>query len=229
MVRPDVQCTYHTTSAVRGHNVAGQTQAVYQPSLSLESSSVKLIFWIASMSRLGASKRNSCDLIVDFPDRNRNRNRRQLSGSGTRSRSEMTATTTTTKKLEVSFCENTVTYCFQYPSSEEVSKRWYCRRDKRVFMQEMARDVRSIRYLLSTTPMEAVENEALYGCVGLEAHLSSEVTRFLKDKKRGHARSIVEMQHFLNEEQLAACAMSHSSQSRESAQKLASGYLEILA
>ncbi len=171
------------------------------------------------MSKVGiGTSINSCDLIVDFPDQ------RLLSGTGR----DMKATTTTTKKLKVSFCEDTVTHYFQYPSSEEVSKRWHCKGDKYIFKQEMARDVRSIRCLLSTTPMEAVENEALYGCVGLEAHLSSKVTRFLKDKKRGHARSIVEMQHFLNEEQLAACAMSHSSQSRERAQKLASGYLEIL-
>ncbi len=77
--------------------------------------------------------------------------------------------------------------------------------------------------------MEAVDKEALYGCVGLETHLSSQVTRFLTEKKRRYTRSIVEMQHFLGEEQLAVYAMSHSSQSRERAQKLASGYFEILA
>ena len=76
--------------------------------------------------------------------------------------------------------------------------------------------------------MEEVKKEALYDCVGLEALMSSKVARFLKEKKQCYARSIVEMQDCLSEEELTAYAASHSSQSRERAQKLAAGYSEIL-
>ena len=173
----------------------------------------------------GASNNDSCDLIVDFPYR-----RRQTSVSvlGTGGEMEMAAAKTT-RTTKVRFSDDTAIHRFQYPSREEISKRWHCKGDKLIFTQEMTRDVRHIRYLLSTTPMEAVDKEILYVCVGLEALLTSKVTRFLKEKKRVHTRSIVEMQHFLSDEQLAAYAMSHSSQSRERAQKLAYGYLEILA
>jgi len=110
-----------------------------------------------------------------------------------------------------------------------VRRRWYSKRDKSIFKQEMKRDIQSIRYQLSITPMEALEKEILYGCIGLEAHVSSKVARFLEEKKRGYARSIVEMQDCLSDEQLAAYAEARSSESSERAQKLAAGYSSILS
>jgi len=172
-----------------------------------------------SESEVGAN--NGDDLIVDFSDQRRT--------SDTVGDDEETATTTTTMNKQVSFSEDIRIQCFQYPSREEVSKRWHNERDKYLFTQEMRRDVCSIRYLLSTTPMESLEKEVLYGCVGLEALVSGKVTRFVKDKRRGHSRSIVEMQHHLGEEQLSAYAIRRSSESRERAQKLAAGYSEILS
>jgi len=77
--------------------------------------------------------------------------------------------------------------------------------------------------------MEEVEKETLYWCIGLEAHVSSKVTRFLKDEKRGHTRSIVVMQDCLSDDQLAAYAITRSFQSRERAQKLAAGNWAILS
>jgi hypothetical protein len=77
--------------------------------------------------------------------------------------------------------------------------------------------------------MEELEKETLYWCIGLEAHVSSKVTRFLKDEKRGHTRSIVMMQDCLSDEQLAVYAMTRSFQSRDRAQKLAAGYCVILS
>ena len=153
---------------------------------------------------------NGSDLIVSFSNRSRS------SASDNDSK-------------QVSFSQDIAIVCFQYPSREEVSKRWHSKRDKALFTQEMNRDIRSIRYLLSTSPMEEVEKETLYGCIGLEAHVSSKVTRFLKDMKQGHFRSIVEMQDCLSDEQLAAYAMIGSSQSREKAQELAAGYWAILS
>ena len=129
---------------------------------------------------------------------------------------------------QVSFSDDIIVHCFHYPSRDEVSKRWNSKTDKHFFDQEMARDVLRIRCLLSITPMENLEKEALYVCVGLESLVSSEVMRFLKKQKRDHARSIVEMQYCLSGEQLAAHAASQSLQSRERAQKLAAGYLKIL-
>ena len=74
-----------------------------------------------------------------------------------------------------------------------------------------------------------LEKETLYACIGLEAHVSDRVARFLTETKRGHARSIVQMQDCLSDEQLAAYAATRSSQSRERAQKLAAGYLVMLS
>ncbi len=87
---------------------------------------------------------------------------------------------------------------------KETLKRWHSESDKYVFKQELARDVRRLRFLLSVTQIGDLEKEALYDCAGLEALVSSRVTRFLKDQKRRHSRSIVEMQDCLSEEQLAA-------------------------
>ena len=176
------------------------------------------------MSELGANT-NNCndnDLIVDFG--HRHPRRISASGADTGTGGEVSATNT----RRVSFSEDVTLHCFQYPSKEEVSKRWHSKSVRNMFKQELARDVRSIRCLLSIAPMEDFEQEALYDCVGLEALMSSRVTRFVKDQKQEHSRSIVEMQDYLSEEQLAAYAESHSSQSRERAQKLAAGYLEIL-
>jgi len=183
------------------------------------------------MSEVGTDNGNEKDLIVDFGHRNRRRTSESESDTGTGAADgEVTAMKTMVMAMErqVSFSEDVIVHYFLYPSRDEVSKRWNSKRDKYFFEQEMARDVRSIRCLLSITPMEDLEKEALYDCVGLEALMSSKVARFLKEKKQCYARSIVEMQDCLSEEELAAYAASHSSQSRERAQKLAAGYSEIL-
>ena len=187
------------------------------------------------MSKVRATNGNGNDLIVDFGHRHWRRTSESDTGTGGGGGGgKVTATATKTMAMamamerQVSFSEDVKVNCFQYPSTVEVSKRWYSKRDKYFFERELARDVQNIRGLLSITPMEDHEKEVLYDCVGLEALVSSKVMRFLKEKKRRHARSIVEMQYRLSEEQLAAYAASHSSQSRERAQKLAAGYSEIL-
>ena len=189
---------------------------------------------ISTMSKVRATNGNGNDLIVGFGHRHRRQTAESDTGTCGGGGGKVTATATNTIAIamtmerQVSFSEDVIVHCFQYPPTDEVSKRWNSKRDKYFFEQEMARDVQSIRDLLSITPMENHEKEVLYDCVGLEALMSSKVTRFLKEKKRRHARSIVEMQYSLSEEKLAAYAASHSSQSRERAQKLAAGYSEIL-
>ena len=154
------------------------------------------------------------DLIVDFGDR------RRLSETD----GEVPATT-----RQVSFIKDVVVHYFQYPSTDEVTKRWNSKKDKHTFQQQLIHDVQSIRLLLSTTPMDALEKEVLYECVGLEALISIQVMRFVKEKRRRHTRSIVEMQDCLSEDHLSAYAESQSSESRERAQKIAAGNLKILS
>ena len=158
------------------------------------------------------------DLIVGFGNRSRPS---QDTGN------ENVATIKTSK--QVRFSEDVAVHCFQYPSREEVARRWNSEQDKDVLTQEMIRDVRSIRHVLATTPMEELEKETLYGCVGLEALVSSRVMNFLKKRKREHSRSVVDMQAYLGGERLAAYAANRSFESRERAQKLAAGYSEILS
>jgi hypothetical protein len=168
------------------------------------------------MMTKAATKGNK--LIVEFSER-----RRSSSYAG----SEKTSPTTMIK--QVRFSEDISILSFQYPSKEEVSKRWHSKRDKAFFAQELVRDIRSIRYLLSITPMEMLEKETLYGCIGLEALVSGKVTNFVKEQKREHSRSVVGMQYRLSDDQLAEYAENRSLQSRERAQKLAAGYSAILS
>ncbi|KAL7435872.1 hypothetical protein ACHAXM_004942 [Skeletonema potamos] len=165
-----------------------------------------------------ATTNDGNELIVEFSER-----RRSSSYAG----NEKTSPTTITK--QVRFSKDVSIIIFTYPSRDEVSQRWHSKRDKALFTQELVRDIRSIRMLLSITPMEELEKETLYGCIGLEALVSGKVTAFVKEKKREHSRKIVEMQYFLSDDQLAAYAESRSLQTRERAQKLAAGYLAILS
>lgn len=155
------------------------------------------------------------DLIVDFNER--------------RQPSETCGKLPASMKRQVRFFDDMVVHCCQYPSRDEVSARWYSKKDKSIFRKELKDDIQSIRLLLSFTPLEAVEKEVLYECVGLEPHLTKQVTRFVKEKRRRHIHSIVEMQDYLSEENLSAYAIRHSSEMRERAQKVASGYLKILS
>ena len=163
------------------------------------------------MSEQGAY--DGSDLIVEFNEQ--------------RQPSETCGKVPATMKRQVLFFEDVVVHCFQYPSRDEVSKRWYSKNDKSIFRKELKDDIQSIRLLLSFTPLEAVEKEVLYECIGLEPHLTKQVSRLLKEKRRRHIHSIVEMQDYLSEENLSAYAIRHSSEMRERAQKLASGYLKI--
>ncbi len=162
------------------------------------------------------SKEIGNDLIVDFGNRCRLK--------------ELEAQAMTETKKQVRFSEGADIHCFQYPAKEEISKRWISKKEKEFLTLTMIRDVGSIRHVLSTIPMEDLDKETLYGCVGLEALITTKVMNFLKAKKRLHARSIVEMQdqdHFGCED-LAAYAMKSSFESRERAHQLAAGYAEIL-
>ncbi len=156
------------------------------------------------------------DLIVDFVPR-----RRPTMTSCS------TAETNSQEGKQVCFSE-TKTTLVKYPSRKERSRRWDSKKERDVFEYEMMCDVQEVQRLLSTTPLEAVEKEDLYKCIGLENLLSTRLVYYIKDKKREHVRSIVKKQHMLSDEQLSACAMQSSSQSRERAQQLAAGYWVIL-
>jgi hypothetical protein len=171
------------------------------------------------------SHRSVKDLLLIMSDAAASGNGNNLIDFGNRRRSSPSQH----QRKQVRFSEDITIHRFQYPSSEEVYKRWHSKRDKSLFTKEHERDTRSIRYLLSITPTEEVEKETLYWCIGLEAHVSSKVTRFLKDEKRGNIRSIVMMQDCLSDDQLAAYAMTRTFRSRERAQKLAAGYWAILS
>jgi hypothetical protein len=163
---------------------------------------------------------HSNDLIVNFVERDR------LADSYSSSNGEETRMDV---KKQVRFGEDITTYHFQYPDEYEISRRWISTDEKSLFSQEVARDVRILRCLLSSTPMENVDEETLYECLGLECHLSNEVMQLIKERRKRHPRLIVQMQHKLDQDQLAAYSISRSLESRERAQKLASGYFTILS
>ena len=165
------------------------------------------------------------DLIVDFVERRRSRTSTAIEAY---SEVEDKDTTTATMSKQVRFSEDVHIHSFPHLSKQEISRRWDSKRDKFLFKQELARDVWNIRHLLSTTPMEELEKEVLYRCLGLEALVSSQVTRYLKRMREEHSSSIVELQYRLSGEQLAAYSMSRSLQSRERAQNLALANWEIL-
>lgn len=129
---------------------------------------------IIIMSEQGAY--DGSDLIVDFYEQ--------------RQPSETCGKVPATMKRQVRFFEDVVVHCFQYPSRDEVSTRWYSKKDKSIFRRELKADIQSIRLLLSYTPMEAMKKEVLYEYVGLEPHLTKQVTRLLKEKRQRHIRSM---------------------------------------
>ena len=176
----------------------------------------------------GAANNNNIgsDLLVDF-GRRRSRGRPGTC-DGDDDGDEVARIRAIKKDRQVSFSAEVAVHCSRYPKNE-VSKRWYSTQDKEVFKEQTARDVAFIQYLQSFTSMEALEKEALYWFVGLEAHISEQVTRFVKELRQRHSRSIVEMQDYLSERLLSAYAESHSSESRERAQMIAAGYWEILS
>ena len=188
---------------------------------------IKLSELAKQMSKLGATptKGHGNDLIVDFGER------RRLSQSSDNDceDTESAAAATTTADKHVTFSEDVDIRSFQYPSEEELSQRWHSTEDKFLFKLELARDVRGIRHYLSTTPIEALEKEILYWCLGLEALVSSQVTRHVKEQRELHVRSIEEVQYRLDEDQLAVYAMRRSLQSRERAQNIAAGNWDILS
>ena len=157
---------------------------------------------------------NGNDLIVDFVHRRP---------------SNDTVKQTSKMKKQVCFSPYVTRYCFQYPDKEEVSKRWLSKKDKTLVMQAMEHDVQILRYRLTKTPIEELEKEVLYDCIGLEALVSIEVMRFLKERKREHVRSVVKMQHCLNDKRFAEYSTSRSLSSKEGAQKIAHGYSVILS
>jgi hypothetical protein len=161
------------------------------------------------------------DLIVDFVPR-----RRPTTTSC--STDEKNANRNRDGGEQVCFAQTNTTTIIKYPSREERSRRWDSKKERYMFEYEMIRDVKDVQHLLSTTPMDAVEKEDLYKFIGLENLLSRRLAHYLRDKKREHVRSIVKIQHMLSDEQLAACAMQGSSESRVRAQKLAAGYWVIL-
>jgi hypothetical protein len=173
---------------------------------------------IMSAAAAAAAFGNGNDLIVDFVDR-----RSSYDADKQTSESKMKV------KKQVSFSRYVTSYCFQYPDKEEVSKRWHSKKDKTRFMQAMDHDIQILRCRLTTTPVEELEKEILYDCIGLEAHVSSKVMRFLKTSRRENVRSVVKMQHCLNDKQLAEYSMSRSLSSRERAQNIAHGYSVILS
>ena len=194
------------------------------------------------------------ELIVDFSQRQRgqrqrlrqimsiSRQERQASSppsnhtdtqhtnnTSTNSKDEGWSSTPMKTYKQVRFSDDIRIRSFPYPSKEELFQRWDSKKDKVLFKQELARDVQCIRHLLSSTPMEALNKEVLYWCLGLEALVSVQVTRLVRDMKVGHSRSIVQMQHHLSDEQLASYARRRSLQSRERAQELAAGNWQILS
>ena len=129
---------------------------------------------------------------------------------------------------QIRFSDEVAVVCFPYPSMEEVSRRWHSKTDKTAREFEMARDVQGIRRVLSTTPLDELEEEILYACIGLEALVTKRVMKFVKEKRRWHSRAIVEMQAYLMGDELAEYAENSSLESRERAQKLAAGYAKML-
>ena len=173
------------------------------------------------------------ELIVDFVDRSRllplSATSYSYAASDNKDRDmEVKHSPFTTTDKQVRFSEDNCFHSIRHQSKEELFQRWHSKEDKFLFKKELARDVQSIRHLLSSTPMEELEKEVLYWCLGLEVLVSIQVTRLVREMKVEHSRSIVQIQDYLSDEQLAAYAMRSSLQSRERAHNLAAGNWEIL-
>mmetsp|Transcript_31115 Transcript_31115/g.53176 ORF Transcript_31115/g.53176 Transcript_31115/m.53176 type:complete len:180 (+) Transcript_31115:131-670(+) len=161
-------------------------------------------------------------LIVDFPG--------SCSTPSGCDRGPMPAAAT----VSVSFAETSNVVLIEYPSQEELRRRWYSMQERAFLKREVLRDACKMSRKLTTTPMEDISLEDLFQCIGLEGLLTPELMLAVRKGKRYHSRSILLAQHLqcqrniTDAEELSLISQQNSESTRTRSQEIAARYWTTL-
>ena len=106
-------------------------------------------------------------------------------------------------------------------SSDDAQSKAYSAAEMGHFKQDCVRDVRSMLQLLASTRSESMTEDIVSGCVGIELYLNMDLMMLALEKKRAHARAVIEGQHVFGEKELANTSTRGSHWARERAANVA--------
>lgn len=138
-------------------------------------------------------------------------------------------------RRSVRFAETSHMTIVPYPSPSEARRRWYSEAERDALKLSTLRDLRRIARKLATTPLESIGTEELFLCIGVEAMLSPDLHRLIRERKRQHVRSCLLFQArqemngaAVDPEALRRHSETSSEWTRTRAQTLAAGYRACL-
>lgn len=108
------------------------------------------------------------------------------------------------------------------------AKQWYSLDEKVYLKRELARDARRLRRILATRSAEAVSQDDVYKCIGIEHLLSLDKARRVMEYRRIHVKIVTGAQGSCNQDELRHISQKISQPSAERAQNLAAGYWSML-
>ena len=100
---------------------------------------------------------------------------------------------------------------------DTVKSKAYSPNDWLRFRQDMISDARRMARLLTNTPGEAITQDDIYGCIGIELGLSRGVAMYAQERKREHAALIITHQTSVNNQELAMLSENSSRWARDRA------------
>mmetsp|Transcript_33369 Transcript_33369/g.66360 ORF Transcript_33369/g.66360 Transcript_33369/m.66360 type:complete len:195 (-) Transcript_33369:180-764(-) len=136
-------------------------------------------------------------------------------------------------KKKVKFSEVADMTHVDFPSSSELRQRWYTADDKTRFKRILARDVRRMISIVSSTPGECLSTEVLEACVGIEIFLSRDLAQRTREKRARHMIGVLNesgrqgRSERIDDERLSRVSEKTSRWARDRAFELAVGYWEL--
>ncbi len=118
--------------------------------------------------------------------------------------------------------------CLLFETSEGEDSSRITHKDKTRFRRELAREAQRLGRILATLSPDDVNQEDIYGCVGIENLISLDEARRAAEHKRDHARLILEAQGRCSKVKLGRILHGSSRPARERSQELAAGYWGML-
>ena len=110
------------------------------------------------------------------------------------------------------------------------NSKWLSRQELRQIKQRFFNDALRMRGLLSHTPLHVITKDDLYECVGIESHLSHEITQEHLARKQAHSDAVLSAQRAhqgatCKIEEISRASMRSSQWAREKAGELAISYV----
>mmetsp|Transcript_31664 Transcript_31664/g.66261 ORF Transcript_31664/g.66261 Transcript_31664/m.66261 type:complete len:191 (-) Transcript_31664:193-765(-) len=173
------------------------------------------------------------DLLVDFPTSRRQGQIFTVESTPSTSTSKEQSTPPFPSFKKVRFSEVADMTHVDFPSSSELRQRWYTADDKTRFKRILARDVRRMISIVSSTPGECLSTEVLEACVGIEIFLSRDLAQRTREKRARHMIGVLNesgrqrRSERSDDERLSRISEKTSRWARDRAFELAVGYWEL--